>query len=218
MTTHATEEEQIEALKKWWKENGTSIVSGLMIGLAVLLGGKAWFGYQERQSANASHLYAQLMNAMQAENDEQARTFANQIISAYSNTGYAPMTALALARMAVNNGELEAAQTQLQWAMEHSDSAELKHTARLRLIKVMIGREDYAAAQQLLDATSEQGAYQYQYTALRGDLAKAQGQLAEAAAAYKDALDQMPAQAPDAGIIRVQYEMLAGLIPDADTQ
>lgn len=217
MTTHATEQEQLEALKKWWKENGTSIVSGLLIGLALLLGGKAWFGYQDRQAANASNLYAQLMNAMQSGKDEEARAFANQIISGYSSTGYAPMTALALARIAANSGELEAAQAQLQWALDHSDSPEVKHMARQRLIRVMISQKNYAAAQQLLDSAGDQGAFKYQYSALRGDLAKAQGQLAEAAAAYKDALEQMPPDAPDAALIRVQYEMLAGLIPDSNS-
>ncbi len=216
--THASEKEQIETFKKWWKENGTSIVSGLLIGLAILLGGKAWFGHQERQATNASNLYAQLMNAIQSERDEEARALANQIISSYSNTGYAPMTALALARIAVNNGELEAAQSQLQWALDNSDSIEIKHVARQRIVRVMIGQENYSGAQQLLESTGEQGVYEYQYTALRGDLAKAQGQLVEAAEAYKVALDQMPAQAPDSRLIQVQYEMLAGLIPETDTQ
>jgi predicted negative regulator of RcsB-dependent stress response len=215
---HATEEEQVEALKKWWKQNGTSVVSGLLIGLAVLLGGKAWFGYQERNKANASNLYAQMMNALEQDRNEEARNHANAIISGYSKSGYAPLTALALARMAVNNDELEAAKAQLQWAMEHSDTDAIKHMARQRLTRVMISLEEYSEAQQLLDASGEQGAYKYRYAALRGDLAKAQGQLAEAALAYKEALDQMPAQAPDAGLIRVQYEMLASLIPETAEQ
>ncbi|MEE9421917.1 MAG: tetratricopeptide repeat protein [Gammaproteobacteria bacterium] len=215
---HATEEEQVEALKKWWKQNGTSVVSGLLIGLAVLLGGKAWFGYQERTKANASNLYAQMMNALEQDRDEEARNHANAIISGYSNTGYAPLTALALARIAVNSGELEAAQAQLQWAIDHSDSDAVKHMAQQRLVRVMISLEDYSAAQQLLGASGEQGAYHYRYAALRGDLAKAQGQLAEAALAYKEALDQMPEQAPDAGLIRVKYEMLANLIPEPAAQ
>ena len=218
MEIHATEQEQVDALKKWWKANGSSIVTGLLIGLAVLLGGKAWFGYQERNAANASNLYVQLMNALDAGKDEEAKSHASEIISGFSNTGYAPLSALALARIAANEGELEAAQTQLQWAIDYADSDSVGHVARQRLVRVMIAREDYAGARQILDTVVDTGAYAYQYLALKGDLYKAQDQLAEAAQAYKSALEKMPAQSADATLIRIQYEMLAGLLPETDAQ
>lgn len=218
MDIHASEQEQLETVKKWWKENGTSLVSGILIGLAVLLGAKAWFGYQDRNATNASHLYAQMLNAIDAGRDEEARAHANNIISGFSNTGYAPMTALALARIAVKNGELEAAQTQLQWALDHANTDAVRHIARQRLVRVLIARENYAEAQQMLDGVADPGTYAYQYAALRGDLSKAQGQLAEAAQAYKSAIEQMPAQAPDAAMIRIQFEMLAGLLPETDAK
>ena len=61
MDVHASEKEQVEALKNWWKENGSSVITGVLLGLSVLLGGKAWFGYQENQKLSASNTYAQMM-------------------------------------------------------------------------------------------------------------------------------------------------------------
>ena len=211
MDVHASEKEQVEALRKWWKENGTSVVSGVLLGLAVLLGGKAWFGYQDTRAANASNLYAQMMSALTAGNVDQARSSANEIISNYSSTGYAALTALGLARMAIDESEPEAAQAQLQWALEHADSEEVRHPARLRLVQVYIEQKKFSQARGLLDSIEDAGAYTYQYSALRGDLEQADGKPVQAAQAYKQALEQMPANRPDAGFIRAKYENLAAL-------
>ena len=64
MDANATEEQQIEAFKKWWKENGSSIITGLLLGLAILFGARSWFAYQERSAENASDIYTSLMAAL----------------------------------------------------------------------------------------------------------------------------------------------------------
>ncbi|MEW8396328.1 MAG: tetratricopeptide repeat protein, partial [Candidatus Thiodiazotropha sp.] len=38
MSEYQTEEEQVEAIKRWWKENGTSVIAGLVIGLGGIFG------------------------------------------------------------------------------------------------------------------------------------------------------------------------------------
>ena len=53
-----TEEQQIAALKKWWSENGSSIIVGIVLGLAGLFGIKAWMGYQDSLSERASTIYS----------------------------------------------------------------------------------------------------------------------------------------------------------------
>ena len=179
MDVHASEKEQVEALRKWWKENGSSVITGVLLGLSVLLGGKAWFSYQETQTLSASNVYAQMMAALNQNEDEPVRNFANQLISEYSGSGYAPLAALVLARLAVKQGELPAAQVQLQWALEHADSDGVRQTARARLIRVLIDQQKYADADKLL-AAAPAGAYAYVYSELKGDLALAQGQQAQA--------------------------------------
>lgn len=210
MDVHATEKEQVEALKKWWKENGSSVISGLLLGLALLLGGKAWFGYQDTQQLNASNTYARMMMAQKAGSVEAVRNSANELITTYPDSGYASLATLMLARQAVQDGELEAARTQLQWTIDHTDSPEILHVARLRLIQVLIAGQQYDEAAALLAATSEPRAWAYQYTQLQGDLAAATGDLEKAARAYREALDSMPEQATDRGLLTVKYESVVG--------
>lgn len=209
MDVHASEKEQIEALRKWWKENGTSLITGVLLGLSVLLGGKAWFSYQESKAAGASNLYAQMMTDLAAAKTEAVRKRANEIISTYSSTGYAPLAAMALARLAVDEGQIDAARAQLQWALEHADNDELRHAARLRLVRVLIDQQDWEAASRQLDSVADTGAYRHLYTELRGDLASAQGRIEAARAAYKKALEQAPPQSPASGLLMAKYENLA---------
>jgi len=195
----ASEKEQIEALQKWWKENGSSIITGLLLGVSILVGGKAWFSYQETQSLNASNIYAMMMAASQAGKQEEVRSQANKLISDYTESAYAPPASLLLARLAVQEGELAAAQAQLQWALDHTDSIEVRHEARMRLVRVMIAQQQYAPAAQLLASVE-----------LEGDLAVAEGKPEKAVGAYKKALDTLPSQAPNQAYLMAKYEDVRG--------
>ena len=37
MEVYTTEEQQVEVIKEWWKENGTSVIAGTVIGLVGLV-------------------------------------------------------------------------------------------------------------------------------------------------------------------------------------
>jgi predicted negative regulator of RcsB-dependent stress response len=209
MDIHASEKEQVEALRKWWKDNGSSVVTGVLLGVSILLGGKAWFSYQQTQALSASNIYAQMMGAARADDVEKVKAAANELISNYSRLSYAPLAALELAKQAVAGGELAAAEAQLRWALEHADSDGVRQTARVRLIRVLIDQQKYADADKLL-AAAPAGAYAYVYSELKGDLALAQGQQAQAIAAYKQALEEMPAGTPSKPLLTAKYENVGG--------
>ncbi|GIT21594.1 MAG: hypothetical protein CM1200mP40_12760 [Gammaproteobacteria bacterium] len=61
MALNAAEEETIEALKKWWDENGRQLV---LIVVAVLTGYTSWILWQNNQSAtaeSASDMYEEIL-------------------------------------------------------------------------------------------------------------------------------------------------------------
>ncbi len=209
MSVHASEKEQIDALKAWWKNNGSSVITGILLGLSVLLGGKAWFGYQDSQKLSASNVYAQMMAVSAVGESEQVKNFANVLITEYTSSVYAPLSAMLLARQAVDAGELTVAQAQLEWALDKSTQLEVKHTARTRLARVLIDQGEFSQTESLLDAVQSPGAYQFAYSELRGDLAVAQGDLARAAAAYKTALAELPAQMPNISLLSAKYESVS---------
>lgn len=210
METHTTEEQQIAALKSWWKENGSSIVTGVVLGLAVLFGVKAWFAYQERTAQNASNVYMVMMNALETGDATTVTERAGLLISEFSSTPYAAFGALALAKLKLDTGELEAAQAQLQWALDNSGSGEIQNVARLRLARVLVARGELDAAMQLLDQAVPGSAFDGLYTEVRGDIYAARGEPLLANDAYQQALAAMSPDAPGRQLLQLKYDNFSG--------
>lgn len=194
MSTHLTEEEQIEAIKRWWKENGTATLAAVVI----VAGG--WFGYsqyqshQENKAASGSELFSEFQEASMAAEaedatDEQKKTaqhLAEELIEAYDGSLYEDMARLHLAKIAVESKEFDNAKSQLQSVVDDATSAELGELAQLRLARVLIAQKEYDAALQTLSATVSP-AFQSAYTELKGDVYMMQDKFDEARTAYEAA-------------------------------
>jgi predicted negative regulator of RcsB-dependent stress response len=203
---YETEKEQLEAFKGWWKENGSSVITGLLLGVAVIFGTRAWFSYQDRQQEAASHLYVQFMNGLERNDAETISQAGDALVSDYSRSPYAALAALGMARQQLEQGELEAARAQLQWVLERSKTEAIRHSARLRLVRLLVAMQDFSAAQALLAQASASGAYAPLYAELRGDLALAQGDRAAARAAYEAALALLSEDAPTRPLLRIKRD------------
>lgn len=205
MDTLTTEEQQLAAIKQWWKDNGSSIVTGVVLGLAVLFGGKAWFAYQERTAQNASNVYAAMMRALQAGDALNTGEKAGILLADYGKTPYAALGALALARVRLEEGEVSAARGQLQWVLDNSDSEIFRDIARLRLARVLLAEGELDAAAGLLGPATSAPAFDALYTEVRGDIQRARGDLAAASEAYQQALAAMPPGSQERELLQLKY-------------
>lgn len=187
MDVYSTEEEQIEHIKKWWKENGLSIVGGVVIGLSAIFGWRAWQGYQIEQSMLASDIFqSMIVNVRQAKHPE-VRESAEKLLKEYKGTTYAVYAAFVLANMEVENNEYAEAIRHLQWVEKESDSAEYITLAKLRRARIMLldGKSDEAL--ELLESTSP-GKYLSSFEELKGDVYLQLGKTEAARDAYEIAL------------------------------
>jgi predicted negative regulator of RcsB-dependent stress response len=205
MDTLTTEEHQIAAIKQWWKENGSSIVTGVVLGLAVLFGGKAWFAYQERNAQSASNIFAVMMNALQNGDALNAGEKAGMLLADYGSTPYAALGALALARVRVEEGQLDAARAQLQWVLDNSDSEVFRDIASLRLARVLIASGDLDAATAIAGKAPSDGAFEALFAEVRGDIQRSRGDLVAASAAYQQALAAMPGDSQQRELLQLKY-------------
>jgi len=110
---YATEEQQVEAIKNWWKENAKSVIGGILIGLAVLFGGRAWLQQQGQHVANASMVFETMMQDMAQDKAKQAAESGAQLLGQYSDTPYAPMAALTMAKISRTKAMIVASQSSL---------------------------------------------------------------------------------------------------------
>jgi len=182
---YSTEEQQVEAIKRFWNEYGKAILGGVVIGLAALYG---WRYYQTEQRASAEALsasYAQLVQ--QQGTDEQWLTQAQNFIAAQGGNNYAVLAALLAAKEAVNAGNLPEAINQLTFAEKHSSDASVKAIAQIRLARVQRETGDYAAALATLNQPVPES-FTAQQAELKGDVLHASGDLVAAKTAYQQAL------------------------------
>ncbi len=187
MDVYKTEEEQVEAIKKWWQENGKSIIAGVVIGITAIFGWRAYDSHTAVQAEQASVLYEQMLVAARTNDEENALVYANRIFDDYKSSTYAVFASLMLAKVAAEAGELEEAETHLRWVMGNSSQAEFKHIARLRLARVLIANDKLELATETLNI-SKPGDFVARYDELRGDIYAKQGKSDEAIKAYEKSL------------------------------
>ena len=189
-----TEEEQVEKLKAWFKENGLSIVLGIVIGVGGIGGYRYWVHVQETTAVEASSHFTQLIDALTAGNSEAVREQADVLIADYASTEYALLAQLALARDFVAAGEFENAESALQQVVGNAAQDPLAYVARTRLATVQIQTEQYdqALASLAIEFPEEFAARAQE---LRGDVLALQGKSTAAIEAYRKAQSANPGPA-----------------------
>ena len=210
MDFNLTDEERLELIKKWWRENGSSIITGVVLGLAVLFGGKAWFSYQETNTQSASNIYMTLMNALQAGDAMVVAEKTDVLAAEYDNTPYATLAALAMAKINIEASELNDAQAQLRWVLDNSKSDIFKDIARLRLARVLVAMNDLDSAEALLQQPASGAAFDPLYTEVKGDVQIARGDMTAAHAAYQEALAATAAGSPGRHMLELKYQGTQG--------
>lgn len=192
MAELSTEDEQLETLKRWWKEYGKSIIAGVVLAGAGVFAWNAWQDYQTSQAEAASQRYQQLTLLMQQDTlsdaqREQATDMIDALVNEHGGTLYADFAELMRARLAIQANELESARDTLQAFAANSDDGYLTGLARLNLARVQIAMDDAQGALSTLE-NGVPATLKAQAADIRGDAYVALEQPDQARQAYQDAL------------------------------
>ena len=189
MVTYNSEEEQIEAIKKWWKENGKSAIAGLAIGMGAIVGWNAWQSYKATQVQQASDVYQQLLEAADKKQSDSVIKLIEKIKTSYGSTPYVNFADLFLAEQKVNTSDIAGAKKILSGMIESPSIPITNHIAMLRLMRLMLSEGESDAALELMDKVklAKTGAFEGPYQELKGDIFVALKRESEARIAYKRA-------------------------------
>lgn len=190
MEIYETEEQQVEALKRWWKENGTSTIVGVIAAIVLIVGWNFWQSYRQDKQNQASALYEKLLQDLEQAKYDGVEKIAQRLSEQYASTAYAAYAGLMSAKSKVQQGDLAAAETILQQVVQNAGSDEIKNVARIRLVRLMLATSEYEKGLQLIaevDPAATEG-FSARYDELKGDLYVALGRLGEARTAYQSAL------------------------------
>ncbi len=205
MAEHETEEQQIQAIKDWWNENGRSVIAGVVIGVGTLIGWKGWGVYQEQQAVEASDRYNNMRTSILAQDINSVTVQAQELKENYTSTPYAAWGALLLAKAYEAKGDTAEAIENLLWTVDNAKQDTVKSLAQLRLARLYVASGDFANAEAMLDQSYAQ-AYTSLYQEIWGDLHAQRGNLQQAREAYDAAISA--AESTDIEFLKMKRDNL----------
>ena len=139
------EEQEINQLKDWWKENGKTIIVAFILGVGGMFGWRYWQAHQAEQIAQASAQYDALIYSAQQE-EQAKKANIEQFVQANSKTAYAVFALLDEAKKATEKQDFTAAEVNLNQALTQSQDEVLTSIVALRLsaVQFQLGQLDNA--------------------------------------------------------------------------
>jgi predicted negative regulator of RcsB-dependent stress response len=183
------EQEQLDALKAWWKDNGNHVLLAVTAAFVAFAGFQGWKIYQHQQGVQASAQY-EALTQLDTKDIKQIRSVSGRLMEKFSGTPYAARAALIAARANYESGDVKSAHAQVEWAMTHSRDDAVKSIAQLQLAALQFQEKKYDDALKTL-ADKHDPAYDGLLSDLKGDILVAQGKPAEAKKAYGEALAKL---------------------------
>lgn len=189
---HDTEEK----IKRWWDENGKSLIGAVVVGVAAVFG---WDQFQKSSQAEAEAVSAQFQTLLEeqfalpdnASEDERSKVFelATKLGEDNKDSAYSVYSDLVMAKLAVESNDFALAESHLKSALASAPTPELKALSNLRLAQVLYAQKKDDEALTLLPETIE-GAFSARSLELRADILLAKGQRGEARDTYDKAIAQ----------------------------
>ena len=198
MADYHADQEQMDALRRWWKQYGAPVALAVTLVVGGWFGWQQWQGMRARTAEAASLVYEEMMAGlastplqdMDPERLDALAATAQKLKSDYGRTQYAELAGLLLARLAVARDDLDTAATELRAITQNSHDKELARIAQLRLVRVLTAQEKYDEALSLADAQVPD-AMTGAFAEARGDIRFLRGETDAARADYQTALARL---------------------------
>ncbi|MEY8200209.1 MAG: tetratricopeptide repeat protein [Colwellia sp.] len=186
MEIYQTEEQQVEAIKSYWQQNGNTIIAGIALGFAGFIGFNLYQDNKLEQEMIVSDSYQALIE----QSGKDAKDFianGERFISENGNNSYVTLTALALAKESATHKDWQQVQKQLTTAIESAPTDGIKAIASLRLARVQVQLEQYSDALTTLNSNLPES-FTAAIEEIKGDTYLQQGKNDLARSAYQAAI------------------------------
>ena len=210
MDVYSSEDEQVEAIKKWWKENGPAIITGVVLGLGGLFGWRYWQTQDQSKAEEASTGFQEMRSLALDDHTSDAMLIGDRVISRFVDTTYAALTALAIAKIEVDDEDLDGAARRLQWVIDNSGLAEIKEVAQRRLARIYLAQGKHDDAWDTIVGQQTEPPLVSLHE-LRGDILVARNESDEARREYLKALSLAEAMQADFAILQLKLDDLGSI-------
>lgn len=208
------EYEQGERVRAWLKNNGSSLITGVALGLAALGGWQWWQNQGEVRKVEAAAEFLAYSRAAEGEQTDKALAHAQALAQNHPETPYVALVALNEAQRLQAEGKAEEALAKLDAVSpEHIDPA-LAELVQLRAMRLLAGLGRHEDVIKRLDA-HPLPSYPGVAGELRGDAELALGNREQAREAYEQSLAALDLASPTRGIVEMKFTAAGGRLPDS---
>ena len=205
MDENLTDNERVEELKRWWRENGWFLIGGVALGALALFGWNQYTAYRDHRFEEAGALYQSIKDA---KDPVEANTVLQKLRSDFPRSAYTSQAGLLVASMLVVSAP-EHATEELKYVMEHTKDPELGMIARLRLARVLEYQKKYDDALKALKV-DKPGKFAGRLNEVRGDVEYERGNFEEARKAYLEAMVADGSELLDRNLLQMKLNDLPG--------
>lgn len=199
MEVYSTENEQVDAIKQFFKNYGLTIVLAAVIGFGGVFGWKYWQSHQTNRLQESAGAFATVSEALAKptpENIALAEKFVTE-----TNDIYGALASLELAQIAIDANDLVSGERHLTNAVAKVKNDAFADMLNLRLARVQLALDKTDVALVSLEQVKGK-AWNGMKNYIRGDVLAKKGDNAGAATAYRSALTD-----ENAGAIRSLVEL-----------
>lgn len=186
--SYETDDEKVEAIKAWWKENGVAIVMGIAIGLAAIVGWRSWGDYRDSVAGQGSAVFDQILASAGTGETDAVVAQTRVLNDDFASTPYAALGALVEAKALYESGQADAAMTALTRVIAAAPDPALARIAGLRLARIQVAQGQMDEAAKTIAAHDTSPEFAGDFAAVRGDIAAARGDTVAAREAYEQAI------------------------------
>lgn len=196
----STEEENTEFLGSLWDKYKYLILLSLVLFGAGIFGWESWSQNRLSNLQDSADMYESFINSLN-DDDLDQKVLADQIIKKYPNTLYADLVTFHLAKISVEEEDLNKAEEHLMWILQRHDSKwgsdfdPIEATARLRLARVLIANDNSNKALAIINDSENMSSSLHE---VKGDAEEKLGSFAEAKLSYLKALESNQSQSVEA--------------------
>lgn len=206
------EHEQGELVQKWLRQNGSSLITGIAMGLALVFGWQWWQGKGVRHQEEAATQYQAYVEALDAKDAGKAKAFSDLLASTYADTAYSQLALLRNAASLQDQGKTAEAIKLLESAKSTFKRADLSELASLRLARLQLIAGKPADARKQVDSIKTP-LFPAIAEELRGDIAIAEGNRDQARKSYEQALTTLDQAAPTRALLELKLIDAGGKTP-----
>ena len=192
----STEEENTEFLSSLWGSYKYLLLLSLILLGGGIIGWEYWSQNKVTKLQNSSDMYESFINALNDSELDQ-KVLAEEIVQKYPNSLYADLVTFHLAKIFVDQNDLNKAEEYLRWILDRHDSKwdsdfdPIEVTARLRLARVLIANENPEKAIEVIEYSQTLNGSLYE---VKGDAEEQLGQFSQAKLSYLKALESTQSQ------------------------